>query len=195
MTYHLQTKNSGGKWDAIFFLMNRIISAWSGISLFLLSFTICDTELNSLSLSTLLHGAERYLHAILAREGNRTLLTSQYCRGLSLRAIVASPRYVSSCAVSPTAAGVSATDACSFAISSNMLSKLLLASSLRGFRAGGSSWMWSSCWSSSAVSLCTAFAAVLVFEKNTHLYLTDKTLRVDIWSQNIPAKYIAWNPV
>ena len=100
-------------------------------SLFLPSFTMCDTELNSCSLSTLLQGAERYLRATLAREGNRILLTPQYCSGLASRATGASPRYVSNCAVTPTAPGVSAIDACSFAISSKIQSKLLLAWSSR----------------------------------------------------------------
>lgn len=101
------------KWEAdfFFFLMSRIISARSGVSPFLLSFTVCDTEFNSRSLSTLPHGAERYLHAIFAWEGNRTLLASLYCSGLSSQASGASPKDASDCAVKPTAAGVSATDA------------------------------------------------------------------------------------
>ena len=56
------------------FLHDRITSAWSAVSQFLLSLTRCDSEVNSLLLST-----GRYLHATLARVGTRTLLTSQYC--------------------------------------------------------------------------------------------------------------------
>lgn len=88
------------------------------MSLFLLSLTMCDTELNSLSLSKLVQGAERYLPASLARVGNHTLLTIQYCSGLSCE-IAASPRYVSNCTLEPTAALPTNADACSSAISSN----------------------------------------------------------------------------
>ena len=120
-----------------FFLMKRSFSALSAVSLFLFSSTICDTELNSLSLSTLLHGAERYLRDIWARVGNSTLLTPRYCSGLYSREVVVSPRYVSKWMAAPTGALLSDVDACSSAISSNTLFRLLLLA-LRSFLAGGS---------------------------------------------------------
>ena len=66
-----------------FFLMKSSFSALSAVSLFQFSSTMCDRELKSLSL---LHGAERYFCDTSAKVGNRTLLTPQYCSGLSSRA-------------------------------------------------------------------------------------------------------------
>ncbi|XP_076849461.1 GTPase IMAP family member 8-like [Brachyhypopomus gauderio] len=57
----------------------------------LIILTMCATELNNRSLSTLLHGADKYLLDIWDKIGNRSLLTAQYWSGFSEREIVFSP--------------------------------------------------------------------------------------------------------
>jgi len=76
-----------------FFLMKTIISALSAVSLFLFSSTMLETVLNTLSLSTLVQGAQRYFVAVAARQGNQDLSTPQYWYGLSEAAMVYSVRY------------------------------------------------------------------------------------------------------
>lgn len=131
-----------------FFLRNRSISACSAISLLLLSVRMCDTELKSLSLSTLLQGAERYFCAIWARVGN-------LMKGFSERRTLVSPRYASSCMV--VAAGGLLSDAHLSAISSKTLSRLLPGLSLWDLLSAGAS-----CVSGVAVSYPQTFFAAPV---------------------------------
>ena len=70
------------------------ISALSPPNLFLLASTMLDATLNSLSLSTLVEGAQRNFAAVAARVGNRVWLTPQYWYGLSERGTVCSVKYV-----------------------------------------------------------------------------------------------------
>ena len=78
----------------MFFLRKISISAFSAVSRFLFSSTMLDAVLNSLSLSTLVEGALRNLTAVAARIGKRAWLFPQYSKGLSLRGIVSSFKYV-----------------------------------------------------------------------------------------------------
>ena len=57
------------------------------------SSTMLETVLNTLSLSTLLQGAQRYFVAVAARQGYLYLLTPQYWYGLSEAVMVFSVRY------------------------------------------------------------------------------------------------------
>lgn len=73
---------------------------------------MCETELNSLLLFTLLHGAERYLRDVWATVRNLTLLTPQYCSRLSFWGAVVSPRCVSHWMTASTGAWLRDVDSC-----------------------------------------------------------------------------------
>lgn len=73
-----------------FFFRNINISAFSAVSLLLLSLVIMEAVLKSLSLSTLAEGAQRYVVAVIAKEGSLDWLILQYSRGLSESGIVGS---------------------------------------------------------------------------------------------------------
>lgn len=77
-----------------FFFKKMSISALSPPSLFLLASIMLDATLNSLSLSTLVQGAQRNFAAVAARVGKRIWLTPQYWNGLSERGTVCSVKYV-----------------------------------------------------------------------------------------------------
>ena len=72
------------------FFRKMNISAFSAVSLLLFSSIMLEAVLKSLSLSTLVEGAQRNLAAVNAKEGSLGWLTFQYSSGLSERRIVGS---------------------------------------------------------------------------------------------------------
>lgn len=126
-------------------LRKASISALSAVSLFLFSSRMVETLLNSLSLSTLVQGAERYLKAAAAKPGNRWQLTPQYLYGSSVAGIVSSVKYPCNCTAVLERLAAPGSSSRSPRILSNSLKKLLLlllgpatAASSRGTFPGGS---------------------------------------------------------
>lgn len=137
-------KSLGFKFKYIgrFLFKKMSVSTFSPDSLFLLSWSMLEAVLNSLSLSTLVEGAQRNFAAVAAREGNRSLFFPQYSNGLSMRWIVLSARYVSIC----TCVAVLLAPPCSASYSCRtssysplkQLLLLVLGSSIRGALLAGS---------------------------------------------------------
>ena len=141
-----------------------------------------DAALNSLSMSTLVPGAQRNFAAVAARVGKRIWLTPQYWNGLSERGTVCSVKYVCiwTCATCATSCSCRISSNRSFKLLSLLLLLLLLLSGCASIR--GALWRFSG-------TVSAPFGVVLL--SNTSIFSASRVKASSVCLMlSAPVKYL-----